>query len=115
MDHLEPALCPRFHHAIEFIGKRWSGAIVMTLMRRDRARFNGLLALIPGISDRLLSERLRELESEGVVERLVEDDRPVRVFYRLSERGRALEPALAELAKWAETHVDLEARVSQSA
>ena len=66
------------------------------------ARFNQLLAGIPGISDRVLTERLRELESEGVVERLVDPGPPVRVSYRLTARGHALEPVLAAVAQWAE-------------
>jgi DNA-binding HxlR family transcriptional regulator len=66
------------------------------------ARFNQLLAGIPGISDRVLTERLRELESEGIVERLVDPGPPVRVSYRLTSRGRALEPALRAISDWAE-------------
>ena len=105
-------LCPRFHHAVEVIGRRWSGAIVMLLLRTDAARFNELLAAIPGISDRLLSERLRELEREGIVERSVQPGRPVRVSYALTPAGRALEPAIAEIGKWAETWVAGEIRAS---
>ena len=67
------------------------------------ARFNQLLAGIPGISDRVLTERLRELETEGLVERLVDPGPPVRVSYRLTSRGRALEPVLAAVADWAES------------
>jgi DNA-binding HxlR family transcriptional regulator len=70
------------------------------------ARFNQLLAGIPGISDRVLTERLRELESEGIVERLVDPGPPVRVSYRLTARGRALEPALVAVNAWAEAWVD---------
>ena len=88
-------LCPRFHHAIEVLGRRWTGAIVMTLIHGCPRRFNELLAAIPGLSDRLLTERLRELEAEGIVARTVEAFRPVRVLYALTEKGRALEPALA--------------------
>ena len=100
MENGRPGLCPLFHHAVEVIGKRWSGAIVMLLMRRESARFNELLAAIPGLSDRLLSERLRELEAEGIVDRAVEGSRPVRVSYKLSECGRALEPAIKALGQW---------------
>jgi DNA-binding HxlR family transcriptional regulator len=98
-------LCPRFHHAIELIGRRWSGALIMLLVQRDSARYSDLLAAIPGISDRLLSERLRELESEGIVARSVEPGPPVRVSYRLTEAGRALEPAIFGLARWADTWI----------
>jgi DNA-binding HxlR family transcriptional regulator len=91
-----------FQRAIELIGKRWTGAVVKALLPAP-ARFNQLLAGIPGISDRVLTERLRELETEGLVERLVDPGPPVRVSYRLTSRGRALEPVLAAVADWAES------------
>src|SRR5204862_7067230 len=79
-----------FQRAIELIGKRWTGAVVKALIPGP-ARFNQLLAGIPGISDRVLTERLRELESEAIVERLVDPGPPVRVSYRLTRQGHALE------------------------
>src|SRR6266540_639622 len=82
-----------FQRAIELIGKRWTGAVVKALVPAP-ARFNQLLAGIPGISDRVLTE--------GVVERLVDPGPPVRVSYRLTARGRALEPVLAAVAEWAD-------------
>jgi DNA-binding HxlR family transcriptional regulator len=85
----------------------WSGAILMLLIRRESARFNELLAAIPGLSDRLLSERLRELEAEGIVDRAVEGGRPVRVSYKLTDCGRALEPAVKALGEWAQTWIDI--------
>ena len=90
-----------FQRAIELIGKRWTGAVVKALVPAP-ARFNQLLAGIPGISDRVLTERLRELETEGIVERLVDPGPPVRVSYRLTARGRALEPVLSAVSQWAE-------------
>src|SRR4029077_19253235 len=87
---------------IELIGKRWTGAVVKALLPGP-ARFNQLLAGIPGISDRVLTERLRELETEAIVERLVDRGPPVRVSYRLTSRGRALQPVLAAVADWAES------------
>src|ERR1700740_1501003 len=92
-----------FQHAIELIGKRWTGAVVKALLIGP-ARFNQLLTGIPGISDRVLTERLRELEGEGCVERLVDPGPPVRVSYRLTPRGRALEPVLAAVADGAEMY-----------
>ncbi len=96
MDYSAP-----FQRAIELIGKRWSGAVVRALLPSP-ARFNQLLSGIPGISDRVLTERLRELEAEGIVERLVDPGPPVRVSYRLTPRGRALEPVLSSVESWAE-------------
>ncbi len=90
-----------FQRAIELIGRRWTGAVVKALIGGP-ARFNQLLAGIPGISDRVLTERLRELETEGIVERLVDPGPPVRVSYRLTVRGRALEPVLASVSEWAD-------------
>jgi DNA-binding HxlR family transcriptional regulator len=94
------AVCPHFHAAIELIGKRWTGAIVSALTEGPM-RFGELLKAVPGVSDRLLSKRLRELEREGLVEREVEAGSPVRVTYSLTERGAGLRPAIAELQEWA--------------
>src|SRR5258708_36015030 len=98
---LKPQLCVRFHRAVELIGGRWTGAVIQLLFP-GRMRFPELRAAIPDISDRMLSERLRELETEGIVARTVVPDTPVRVEYELTENGRALEHALGALGKWAE-------------
>jgi DNA-binding HxlR family transcriptional regulator len=97
----EPAgVCPHFHAAIELIGKRWTGAIVCALTERP-LRFGELVKAVPGLSDRLLSQRLRELEVEGLVGREVEPGSPVRVTYSLTEAGAELRPAIVELKSWA--------------
>jgi DNA-binding HxlR family transcriptional regulator len=93
-------VCPHFHAAIELIGKRWTGAIVCALTERPM-RFGELRGVVPGLSDRLLSQRLRELEDEGLVEREVEAGSPVRVTYSLTEVGRGLGPSIHELKAWA--------------
>jgi len=93
-------VCPDFHAAIELIGKRWTGAIVSALSERSM-RFGELRKGIPGLSDRLLSQRLRELEEEGLVEREVEAGTPVRVTYSLTPVGDDLGPAIHELKAWA--------------
>jgi DNA-binding HxlR family transcriptional regulator len=82
------------------LGKRWTGAIVHVLLYGPM-RFSTLTHAIPQISDRLLSMRLKELESAGIVSRQVKDGAPVRVEYGLTAKGRALEPTLAELRAWA--------------
>jgi DNA-binding HxlR family transcriptional regulator len=94
------AVCPHFHHAIELIGKRWTGAIVCALTERPM-RYAELGKAVPGLSDRLLSQRLRELEEEGLVERQVEAGSPVRVTYSLTVAGQELDPVLSELKSWA--------------
>lgn len=93
-------VCPHFHAAIELIGKRWTGAIVSALTERP-LRFGELAKAVPGLSDRLLSQRLRELEDAGVVERDVEPGTPVRVIYSLTEKGADLGPTMSELHAWA--------------
>jgi DNA-binding HxlR family transcriptional regulator len=97
------AVCPHFHAAIELIGKRWTGAIVFALTDGP-LRFGELAKAVPGVSDRLLSRRLQELEGEGLVMRDVEAGSPVRVTYSLTEAGADLEPAIAELKDWAKRH-----------
>jgi DNA-binding HxlR family transcriptional regulator len=94
------SLCPRFHVAVELIGSRWSGAIIQCLLG-GRARYNAIRATIPEISDRMLSERLRALEAEGVVTRLVVPESPVRVEYELTAKGRALQESIDAIGKWA--------------
>lgn len=96
----QSSVCPDFHAAIELIGKRWTGAILIALTDGP-LRFGELVKAVPGLSDRLLSERLRELEDEGLVERTVEGGAPPRVSYALTEKGVDLEPAIGELKAWA--------------
>ena len=92
-------VCPRYHLAVELIGRRWAGAIIRGLLG-GRARYNELRATIPDISDRMLSERLRELELARILVRTVVPDSPVRVEYELTAKGRALEDAVAAIEKW---------------
>lgn len=93
-------VCPYFHAAIELIGRRWSGAIICCLIEGEM-RFADISRRVPGLSDRLLSTRLREFEAEGLVDRVVEPGTPVKVSYRLTAKGQALEPAIRELRDWA--------------
>jgi DNA-binding HxlR family transcriptional regulator len=92
--------CPFYHEAVELVGRRWTGAILRVLMDGP-LRFSEIAQAIPELSDRLLSERMKELESRGMVERTVISGPPVRVVYELSKMGRELEPALSELQLWA--------------
>ena len=92
--------CPLYHEAVELVGRRWTGAILRVLM--DGAlRFSEIAQAVPELSDRLLSERMKELERRGMVERRVISGPPLRVEYSLSKMGRELEPALSELERWA--------------
>src|SRR6187551_1650691 len=94
--------CTHYHHAVELVGKRWTGAILFVLMDGP-ARFSEVKHLVPDLSDRLLSERMKELEAEGIVSRHVIDETPVRVEYALTVKGEALEPAVRALKLWART------------
>jgi DNA-binding HxlR family transcriptional regulator len=97
--------CPRYHAAIELIGKRWSGAILRSLIRGPQ-RFNAIQAAIPGLSERLLSERLKEFCEANVIARTVEDGPPVRVCYELTEAGDDLRAVFIALANWSEKWID---------
>jgi DNA-binding HxlR family transcriptional regulator len=97
--------CALYHRAVELVGKRWTGAILLVLLDGP-AHFSEIRALVPEISDRLLSERLKELEAEGIVERSVLDGSPVRVEYAVTGKGRALEPTVHALKSWANQWLD---------
>ncbi|MEU8980360.1 helix-turn-helix domain-containing protein [Streptomyces sp. NPDC048309] len=86
------------------LGKRWTGLVVAVLMQRP-VHFAELRRAIPGISERMLSDRLTELGAAGLVVREVDEGPPLRVAYRLTDAGAALEPALKELGAWAEQHL----------
>ena len=101
-----PELCLRFHRASELIGRRWTGAIIFVLMK-SRCRFATLRDAIPDITDRMLSERLQELEGEGIVERTVVPETPVRVEYALTKKGRELASAVKAITDWAHDWIEL--------
>lgn len=98
------AQCKRVHEGItrvfQLLGKRWTGPIV-SVLTEGPAYFVALRRAIPGISERMLSDRLTELAAAGLVVREVYEGPPLRVVYRLTEAGAALEPALEQLAEWA--------------
>jgi len=98
------AFCPRFHTAVELIGRRWTGAILRA-MRSGHSRFTDIAAVVPGLHDRLLADRLRELEAAGVIRREVAATSPGRVDYRLTEMGHDLDHVMDAIALWAEKWV----------
>ncbi len=103
-----PELCGRFHRASELIGRRWTGAIIFVMLRRP-CRFATLRETIPDITDRMLSDRLQELEREGILVRTVVPESPVRVEYALTRKGRALAGAVRAITSWAHRWIPLEA------
>jgi DNA-binding HxlR family transcriptional regulator len=98
--------CPKLHEAVELIGKRWSGAIIVVLLEGGAMRFSEIAQAIPQLSDRLLSERMKELEQRGIVERNVKPDTPGKVTYALTEMGRELAPTLQQLKSWSHRWLD---------
>jgi|SRR6186997_2985323 DNA-binding HxlR family transcriptional regulator len=108
-----PELCSRFHRASELIGRRWTGAIIFVLLRSS-CRFATLREAIPDITDRMLSDRLQELESEGIVVRTVVPDTPVRVEYSLTKKGRALAATVDAIADWAHKWIEMESPVEKT-
>ena len=100
-DGADHRVCQVFHQAIEIIGRRWSGAIIYALTVKAR-RFCEFREAIPDVSDRLLTERLKELEEYGLVSREVATGRPVQVVYRLTPKGEALQPILQSIGEWAQ-------------
>jgi DNA-binding HxlR family transcriptional regulator len=100
-------LCPRYHRAVELVGRRWTGAILMVLLQ-GASRFTDIVHGVPGLSDRLLSERLKELEAEKIVTRIVHPETPVRIEYQLTEKGQALFSVVEAVQDWASRWLDPE-------
>ncbi len=101
------SLCPRFEKAFQLLGKRWVGVIIRVLSDGP-IRFNEMAERIPHISQKVLSERLKELEDQGILVREVYPESPVRIEYRLTEKGEAIKPVLDEVQNWADKWVELE-------
>lgn len=99
-------LCPRFEKAMKMISQRWTGLVIYQLLSGPQ-RFCSIESSLP-ISGRLLSERLKDLEKEGIVKREVFPETPVRIEYSLTPKGRALEPLLRELEKWSQNWVEID-------
>ncbi len=97
-------MCPKYERVVEILGKRWTGLILRSLMERPR-RFTEIKIYVDGLSERLLSERLKELEEVGIVERRVYTERPVWVEYALTEKGRDLRRVVEAIQKWADRWV----------
>ncbi|MFD1715720.1 winged helix-turn-helix transcriptional regulator [Amnibacterium flavum] len=91
--------CHGFQNAVELVGRKWSSGILLAL-ERGASRFSEITSAVIGLSDRMLAQRLRELESADLVRRSVAPTTPVQVRYTLTERGRSLMVALQPLAAW---------------
>jgi DNA-binding HxlR family transcriptional regulator len=96
-------VCEHFQRAAEILARRWTPQMIQVLLAGPK-RFGELREAVPGISDTLLSERLKQLEDDGIVRRSLHDERPVRIDYALTEAGRGLEVAIGALGEWAERY-----------
>ncbi len=115
MNAKEPThICPRYEAAAELLGKRWTGLILRVLMDGPK-RFCELSGALENLSERMLSERLKELEAHAIVQRRVQATTPVQVDYRLTEKGQALSGVVNAIGQWAETWVGSEECRSRSA
>ena len=104
--------CPYYTRAIEIIGRRWTGAIVRAMLAGS-TRFSDILFTVPDLSDRLLSERLKELEAEGILRRTVLPSTPVRIEYRLTDKGEALGSVVSVVGAWADRWIAPPASVTK--
>lgn len=96
-----PNVCGRFQAAVDILGRRWTHLIIHALTEGPR-RFGELSSQLEVVSERMLSERLKELAAEGIVERRVIPETPVQVEYRLTEKGMGLRAVLDALGTWAD-------------
>jgi DNA-binding HxlR family transcriptional regulator len=97
---VESCICPKFEAAIEILAKKWTGLILRVLMEEKR-RFRDIREQIPQMSERMLAERLKDLEASGLINRQVYPETPVRIEYTLTDKGKALQPVLDSIEKWA--------------
>ena len=102
--HRFEQVCGRYHAAADLLCKRWSVSVVAILVEHRVVRFNQLRDAVPGITPKLLAERLRELEGAGLLERRVIDSMPVLVEYRVTEKGAALADLVVALQRWADAY-----------
>jgi DNA-binding HxlR family transcriptional regulator len=105
-----PHCCPYYHQAVELLGRRWTGAIVEVLLQGGALRFSEIAAAVPDLSDRLLSQRLRDLEDRGLVARHEDPGPPPCTRYGLTAMGRELQPAVAALKVWGRRWLDTSER-----
>lgn len=102
--HYDKVICPKFEQTFAILGKKWTGLIIDVLLDGPR-RFKDLSQSIPGVSDRVLVERLKELENECIVTRDLDETCDLRTGYSLTEKGKALNSVMSEVQVWADQWV----------
>ncbi|WP_221568548.1 helix-turn-helix domain-containing protein [Alkalihalobacillus sp. TS-13] len=101
------SMCPKYEAAIEIIGKKWTGLIIRVLLAGPK-RFKDIKRQIPDMSDRMLTERMKELEAVGIVKREVYPETPVRIEYKLTDKGTSLKNVISEIQRWSDDWVEME-------
>jgi DNA-binding HxlR family transcriptional regulator len=96
----EARLCPSVEAAFNLLGRKWAGLVIHSLAGGS-LHFCELERAIPGVSARVLTERMKELEAEGIVSRTVDTGTPVHVSYGLTDKGKALVPVMRGIERWA--------------
>ncbi|RKP56179.1 transcriptional regulator [Cohnella endophytica] len=94
-------MCPKYESAAELLGKKWTGLIIRVLLGGPK-RFKDIKEQIPDMSDKMLTDRMKELEASGILTRTVYPEMPVRIEYELSEKGRNLEEVITSIQNWGE-------------
>lgn len=101
MTEFDVSDCPGYNRAVEIIGRRWAGAVIRAMLG-GAVRFSEIRDAADGITDRMLSQRLKDLEAEGVLLRIVQPDTPVRIEYHLTDKGRDLADVVGAISQWAD-------------
>ncbi|UQZ36570.1 transcriptional regulator [Paenibacillus sp. PK3_47] len=99
-------MCPRFEKAVDLLSKRWVALIVFVLMQGPR-RFGEIESCLSNLSGKVLSDRLKEMENEGIIQRTVYPEMPVRIEYSLTDKGTALAPILGEISNWSSDWIEI--------
>lgn len=98
------SMCPKFEVAIQIIGKKWTGMIIRVLLGGPK-RFKDIKKQMPGVSDRMLTERMKELEQLQIVRRIVYAETPVRIEYTLTKKGYSLKEVIEAIQRWSDVNV----------
>ncbi|MEF2247080.1 MULTISPECIES: winged helix-turn-helix transcriptional regulator [unclassified Paenibacillus] len=94
-------MCPKYEAAADILGKKWTGKIIRVLLGGPK-RFKDMKEQIPEMSDKMLTDRMKELECQGIVNRHVYPEMPVRIEYELTPKGEALQPVIESIQAWGE-------------
>ncbi|QAY68623.1 transcriptional regulator [Paenibacillus protaetiae] len=94
-------MCPKYEAASDILGKKWTGRLIRVLLGGPK-RFKEIKEQIPEMSDKMLTDRMKELEAEGIIKRTVYPEMPVRIEYELTLKGKELQPVIETIQKWGE-------------